>query len=268
MPTAPASTGSVPYGRARRLHDHRQGLLGCLGRLVVLLELVDDLLRRRLHLLDHAAPARPSDLRDLVLEVVPVGRNLAAEAGGLEGQGPGESAQDPGRENDHDDHRRRPGQPSLEDADDRTEDEGQKPGYGYRREELAAEVERADRHQHARARSGPTSHPERATSSQTDRGEGSEWSARGGCSPGPARVIPRCRIGMTGAPVCSLQRLVRMPCRAVQRLGAAEIAARHVEVSLGRHHGAKRTTTVVSQCSMAAAPLRTDRGCCGHRDCH
>jgi hypothetical protein len=88
------------------LHHHGHGLLGRLDRLVILLEFFDDFLRGRLHLLDHAAPARPADLGDLALEVVPIARDLFPKAGGLERERPGEGAQDRERQ-DHDENDRR-----------------------------------------------------------------------------------------------------------------------------------------------------------------
>jgi hypothetical protein len=88
------------------------GLLPRHPERVGLLDLADDVLHGLLHLLHRAAPAGPAKVRDPVLDVQAVSRQLIRERHELVGERPAYPAQDRKREEDRHEDRRHPTQPS------------------------------------------------------------------------------------------------------------------------------------------------------------
>ena len=102
-------------------------------RRVCLLDLADDVLHSLLNLLHGAALAGPAKVRDSVVDVPAVLRQLVRERHQLASERPANPAQDREREEDSHEDRRHPTQPSpLEGAHDGTQEEREQDGQRQR----------------------------------------------------------------------------------------------------------------------------------------
>jgi len=98
-----------------------------------LLDLADNLLQSLLNLLHGTAPAGPAKIRDSLVDVQAVPRQLVGERYQLASERPANPTQDREREEDSHEDRRHPTQPPpLEDADQGTQEECEQDGQRHR----------------------------------------------------------------------------------------------------------------------------------------